>query len=144
MPRLRMFADSNVRLSLAVTLAATLLAGCASGSSGPRPGPSASASPTRSPLPTLAAGMTRFRGTVTDAATGRPLAGVCVVIGPRPDCLENMPHSDEDGTWLADLPVAGGLSWTFTFLKEGYAPGMVKATSDAPGTKTLDVQLTAN
>jgi hypothetical protein len=141
-----MFADSNVRLPVAVTLAAGLvLAGCGPAtSSGPPPSPAASARATRSPVPTLAEGMTRFSGTITDTATGRPIAGVCVVIGPRPDCLDNMPHSEEDGTWFADLPVAGGLSWTFTFLKDGYATTVVKATSDAPGKKTLDVRLSAN
>jgi len=85
--------------------------------------------------------MTRFKGTITDAGTGAPLEDVCVIIGPPVDCQDNFPHSDEKGLWLADLPVAGGLSWTFNFSKPGYELTIKKGVSSAPGEQIIDVQL---
>lgn len=85
--------------------------------------------------------MTRFQGTITDSATSQPLDDVCVIIGPPVDCQENFPHSDERGLWLVDLPVAGGLSWTFNFSKAGYVLTIKKGTSSAPGEQTIDVQM---
>jgi hypothetical protein len=86
--------------------------------------------------------MRRFTGHVTDASNGYALAGVCVIIGPPVDCTDNMPHSDENGSWFADLPVAaGGLLWTFNFVKDGYVTFVVKEVSDAPGEEKLDVTL---
>ncbi|GAC1698866.1 MAG: hypothetical protein NVS9B6_09650 [Candidatus Limnocylindrales bacterium] len=85
--------------------------------------------------------MTRFKGTVTDAATGKPLEDVCVIIGPPFGCQDNFPHTDDKGFWLADLPVAGGLSWTFNFSKDGYELTIKKGVSSAPGEQTIDAQL---
>lgn len=141
--------DSNGRRALVVTVALALaLAGCrpAAGQASPSVTavvtPTGSPGPTRTPVPTLAAEMTRFSGTIRDAANGNALAGVCVIIGPPAQCLENMPHSDEDGRWLADLPVAGGtLSWTFTFVKDGYALASATSTSDVAGEKQIDISL---
>jgi len=105
-------------------------------------GPSTSAKATRSPIPTRADGMTRFSGKIVDGKSGAPVANVCVIIGPPVDCAENMPHSDEDGSWFADLPVAGGgLSWTFNFVKSGYETDVVKLVSEGPGEKRVDVTL---
>jgi len=103
--------------------------------------PAATPKPTRTPIPALAEGMTRFKGTVTDAATGAPVEDVCVIIGPPVDCQDNFPHTDEKGLWLADLPVAGGLSWTFNFAKTGYELTIKKGVSSAPGEQTIDVKL---
>lgn len=93
-------------------------------------------------MPTLAADMTRFTGPITERKTGTPIPDVCVVIGPPLDCLDTMPHSDRDGIWFADLPVAGGLSWTFNFVKDGYLTEIIKSASDAPGEKQIVVVLT--
>lgn len=146
--------NTNGRRGLAVTLGIALLtAACAAPGATPSASPSASLAaaasgsptatpkPTRTPIPTLAEGMTRFKGTITDAGTGAPLEDVCVIIGPPVDCQDNFPHSDEKGLWLADLPVAGGLSWTFNFAKPGYELTIKKAVSSAPGEQTIDVQL---
>ena len=139
---LRTFADSNGGLALAVTLAVALaLTACGPAAVTAPPSPSARAAPTRSPTPTLGAGMTRFTGTITDAADGYILSGVCVIIGPTAACGENMAHSDADGVWLADLPVGDGLSWTFTFVKDGYLNRIATATSDAPGEKRINITL---
>ena len=75
------------------------------------------------------------------ALPGYPLEDVCVIIGPPVDCQENFPQSDEKGLWLADLPVAGGLSWTFNFSKPGYELAIKKATSSAPGEQIINVVL---
>ena len=64
-----------------------------------------------------------------------------MIIGPPVDCQENFPHSDAKGFWLADLPVAAGLSWTFNFSKVGYALTIRQGTSSAPGEQIIDVQL---
>lgn len=86
--------------------------------------------------------MTRFTGVVTDASTGHPVPGVCVLIGAFPDCLENMPHTDEAGRWFVDLPIgSNGFSWTFHFVKDGYGLAIAKAVSDTPGQKTIDIAL---
>ena len=147
-----MTANTNGPLRLAVTLAVGLLtAACAAPattlpSSSPTVSPTVAGSPrpTRTPIPSLAEGMTRFKGTVTDATTGKPLEDVCVIIGPPVDCQENFVHSDEKGLWLVDLPVGGGgLSWTFSFSKPGYALTAKMATSSAPGEQIIDVQLPA-
>lgn len=147
--------NTNRRRTLAVTLGIALLtAACAapaaSPSSSPSPtaslaaaaskAPTASPKPTRTPIPPLAEGMTRFKGTITDPGTGSALEDVCVIIGPPVDCQDNFPHSDEKGLWLADLPV-GGLSWTFNFSKSGYELTIKKGVSSAPGEQIIDVQL---
>ena len=149
--------NSNRRRTLVMTLGISLLTtACASPttpSASPSVGPTASPAvavsgsptatpkPTRTPIPTLADGFTRFKGTITDATTGTPVEDVCVIIGPPVDCQDNFPHSDEKGLWLADLPVASGLSWTFNFAKTGYELTIKKGVSSAPGEQTIDVQL---
>ena len=141
---------TNGRRALAVTLGIALLTGaCAAPAVGPSASPTATPSgsptaspkPTRTPIPPLAEGMTRFKGTITDATTGAPIEDVCVIIGPPVDCQDNFPHSDEKGLWLADLPVAGGLSWTFNFSKAGYELTIKKGVSSAPGEQTIDAKL---
>ncbi len=143
-----MITNNNGRYALAVTLGIGLLiAACAAPTASTSPtatpsgSPTASPKPTRTPIPSLAEGMTRFKGTITDANTGYPLEDVCVIIGPPVDCQENFPQSDEKGLWLADLPVAGGLSWTFNFSKPGYELAIKKATSSAPGEQIINVVL---
>ena len=151
--------NTNGRRTLAMTLGIALLtAACAAPATAPAsPSASATASaspvaaasasatptpkPTRTPIPSLAPDMTRFKGIVTDATTGKPVEDVCVIIGPPFGCQDNFPHTDEKGFWLADLPVAGGLSWTFNFSKEGYELTIKKGVSSAPGEQTIDAQL---
>ena len=147
----------NARRMLAVKIGIGLLALLTGACAGPATTPStsptaslaaapngsatASPKPTRTPIPPLAEGMTRFKGTITDASTGYSLEDVCVIIGPPVDCQENFPHSDAKGFWLADLPVAAGLTWTFNFSKVGYALTIRQGTSSAPGEQIIDVQL---
>jgi hypothetical protein len=146
--------NTGARRGLALTLGLGLLAAaCAAPVTTPSASPSASLAaaasgsptatpkPSRTPIPPLAEGMTRFKGTITDSTTGLPVEDVCVIIGPPVNCQDNFPHSDEKGLWLADLPVAGGLSWTFNFSKPGYALTIKKAVSSAPGEQTIDVLL---
>lgn len=135
-----MLGDATRRFFAFGYLAAVLLLGGCGPSAAT--GPSASAKATRTPIPTRADGMTRFTGKIVDGKSGAPVADVCVIIGPPVDCAENMPHSDEDGSWFADLPVAGGgLSWTFNFVKSGYETNIVKLVSEGPGEKRVDVTL---
>lgn len=150
--------NTNGRRGLAVTLGLGLLvAACAAPVTTPSPSPSVSPSPslaavpsgsptatpkpTRTAIPSLGEGMTRFRGTITEAGSGAPVEDVCVIIGPPVDCQDNFPRSDEKGLWVVDLPVAGGLSWTFNFSKPGYALAIKKGVSSAPGEQIIDVQL---
>ena len=148
--------NSNRRRKIFMTLGISLLtAACAAPAAAPSASPSPTASlaaaasasptatpkPTRTPIPTLAEAMTRFKGIVTDASIGAPLDDVCVIIGPPVDCQDNFPHTDDKGFWLADLPVAGGLSWTFNFSKDGYELTIKKGVSSAPGEQTIDAQL---
>jgi len=136
--RPRMVRDSaHQYIAFSCLAAVLLLAACGpTGATGP------SGSATHTPIPTRADGMTRFSGKIVDGKSGAPVADVCVIIGPPVDCAENMPHSGEDGSWFADLPVAGGgLSWTFNFVKSGYETNVVKVVSEGPGEKRIDVTL---
>lgn len=67
-------------------------------------------------------GSTRYQGIVTDAATGAPLAGVCVYAGPPSGCPSPSLLTDSAGRFAVDFPA--GLGFTFTFEKEGYLPAL--------------------
>ena len=80
-------------------------------------------------------------GHVTDASTGAPLAGACVVIGPAIPCQPNFPHADATGFYTVDLPAAT-LSWTFNFQNCDYATQAKTRTISA--NTTLDAALVRN
>ncbi|GAC1698861.1 MAG: hypothetical protein NVS9B6_09620 [Candidatus Limnocylindrales bacterium] len=103
--------------------------------------PTASPTPTPTPRPTIAtasptaapivianasgpipSGSTRYQGTVTDGATGAPLAGVCVYAGPPAGCPSPSLLTDAAGRFAVDFPA--GLGFTFTFEKDGYVPAL--------------------
>ena len=95
----------------------------------PTPRPTATAVPTPEPPITIAnasgpvpPGSTRYQGTVTDAATGAPLAGVCVYAGPPAGCPSPSLLTDASGRYAVDFPA--GLGFSFTFDKDGYLPAL--------------------
>jgi len=99
-------------------VAALLLYAIASAVAGPKVAVS-SPSPvaTATPIGTLAPGMWRLDGIVTDEA-GKPLQGVCVGIGPA-ICTDVNPRTDSDGKWFLDIPKAA-VDYEFHFTKVGY------------------------
>ena len=80
-------------------------------------------------------------GQVTDASTGAPLAGACIVIGPAVPCAPNFPHADATGFYTVDLPAAT-LSWTFNFQNCDYATQAKTRTISA--NTTIDAALVRN
>ena len=80
-------------------------------------------------------------GHVTDASTGSPLAGACIVIGPAVPCQPNFPHADATGFYTVDLPAAT-LSWTFNFSNCDYATQAKDRTIS--GNTTIDAALVRN
>lgn len=136
---------SRARVTMMLALAC-LFASCAAVTNGPPAGtgtPTASASPspyvTSSPPASIAPGFTRFDGTVTDSATGKPLADACVVIATGGSCQPASPRTDSNGFWWIELP--SGVEWDFTWSKDGYAPSTKHLRSD-PGEQKLEVALT--
>jgi hypothetical protein len=80
-------------------------------------------------------------GHVTDVATGQPLAGACVIIGPVVPCAPNFPHTDATGAYSVDLPAAS-LTWTFNFTACDYA--VTTKNVSVNGNTTVDAALTRN
>ena len=76
------------------------------------PPPPASATPTPSPQP----GLWRVEGYVVDE-TGKPLQGVCVVVGPR-GCQRYSPHTDERGHYFLDVAARNDIHTAFDFYFE--------------------------
>ena len=68
----------------------------------------------------MAAGSTRYSGTVTDATTGAPIRGVCVYAGPPAGCPAPSVVTDAGGSWAIDFP--SGFGFTFNFEHPAYAP----------------------
>jgi hypothetical protein len=66
----------------------------------------------------VAAGQTRYSGTVTDAANGAPIAGVCVYAGPPAGCPSPSLVTDAAGRWAIDFP--SGFSFSFNFEHPAY------------------------
>ena len=68
---------------------------------------------------------TRYSGKVTDAATGAPLAGVCVYAGPASGCPVPNLNTDANGNWAFDFP--SGSTWLFNFQHPLYASQLQKS-----------------
>lgn len=93
------------------------------------------------PAPAVAAAPYTVSGHVSDVATGLPLVGACVVIGPLFPCAPNFPHTDANGHYSVDLPGVQ-LSWTFHFTACDYA--VATKTVQPTGNTTVDAVLTRN
>ena len=93
------------------------------------------------PAPALAATAYTVSGHVTDVATGLPLSGACVIIGPLVPCAPNFPHTDSTGFYTVDLPPAQ-LTWTFNFTACDYA--VTTKNVFVSGNRTLDATLARN
>lgn len=82
-----------------------------------------------------------FNIVVFDASTGRPLNGVCVVVGTA-SCVPGAPHTDASGRWSADIPVtAATTDWDMSFIKTGYVTLKRKLQLVAGGTVTYQIFL---
>jgi hypothetical protein len=88
------------------------------------------ATPTPYPPPTVE-GLWRIEGTVIDE-TSTPIEGVCLAIGPV-GCQPVSPHSDKDGKFYFDLPVAS-VDYDFHFTKPGYQQLDVRIHPTGPST----------
>jgi len=82
------------------------------------------------PGPTVPAGHWRWVGDVIDQ-DGKPLAGVCVHIGPG-DCQFNSIRTDEKGKWVIDFPQVD-VQYDFHFVKDGYQKVDYTIRTQAPG-----------
>jgi hypothetical protein len=97
--------------------------------SGTDPSPTPTATP---PVPPP--GFTRLNIIVLDATTGRPVPGVCVVIGTT-NCGPSAPHTDRNGRWSADVAASSASTlWDMYFIKDGYITQFRKIT--LPGGRT--------
>jgi hypothetical protein len=99
---------------------------------------------TGSPLPTIGEGNGRFIGRVTDAKTGKPIEGVCVIIAVGRACQPNFKRTDANGVWWVDLPVGpDGIFWDVIFEKDGYQSERRRIKSQpGVGVQVVEVQLT--
>ena len=86
--------------------------------------------PTPYPPPTVE-GLWRIEGTVIDE-NNQPIEGVCLAIGPV-GCQKVSPHSDKDGKFYFDLPVAN-VDYDFHFTKAGYQQLDVRIHPTGPST----------
>ena len=86
--------------------------------------------PTPYPPPTVE-GLWRIEGTIIDE-TSKPIEGVCLAIGPV-GCQPVSPHSDKDGKFYFDLPVAN-VDYDFHFTKPGYQQFDVRIHPTGPST----------
>jgi hypothetical protein len=72
----------------------------------------------------------RWTGSVIDQ-DGKPLAGVCVHIGPG-DCRFNSIRTDESGKWVIDFPQVD-VQYDFHFVKDGYQRVDLSIRTQGPG-----------
>jgi hypothetical protein len=91
-----------------------------SGGTGNRtPSPTPTPAPTATP-PAPLAGFSRLNVIVYDNTTGRPLEGVCIVIGTA-NCGASAPHTDVNGRWSADVAASSASTlWDLYFIRTGY------------------------
>ncbi len=97
------------------------------------PPPSGSVGGIPSSTGPVADGYIRYGGTVLDAVTNAPIAGVCVYAGPPTGCPSPGLATDANGQWAFDFP--SGPSWAFNFEHLGHLPAQ-----QLTGT-TIDVRL---
>src|SRR5258706_7951616 len=69
-------------------------------------------------------------GHVTDATTGLPIEGVCIIVGPPAACPPTAPTTNASGNWTTQL--INGSDWDVWYYKTGYA--LVKDTIPASNT----------
>lgn len=97
------------------------LGGGGSGGGGgivPKPTPTPTPVPVTTP-PVPPPGFGRFNIIVYDASTGRPVPGVCVIVGSQ--VCGYASYTDGSGRWSADIPVtAGATYWDVRFVRDGY------------------------
>jgi len=117
----RLWATTIILLLIAVPLAVAVY-----GSSLGAPKPT----PTPYPPPTVE-GLWRIEGHVADEQ-GKPIEGVCLAIGPV-GCQPVSPHSDKDGNFYFDLPIAS-VDYDLHFTKLGYQQLDVRIHPQAPST----------
>ena len=118
--------------------------GNGSGGNGTGGSPAPAPTATRTPAPTFAAcfvsiprGFARLCGAVTDARSGRGIAGVCVSLGP---CTDQSTRTDPNGRWTFALPVGNGtLQWGLEFRVAGYRTASFTQTS-RPGFISIPTQ----
>jgi hypothetical protein len=91
------------------------------------------------PGPTVPAGHWRWLGSVIDQDS-KPLAGVCVHIGPG-DCQFNSVRSDDQGKFVIDFPQVD-VQYDFHFVKDGYQKVDVSIRTQGPG--SLPVRMIPN
>lgn len=98
----------------------------------PPSSPTATVSPPATPPP-VAPGYSRLIVLVVDAATQRPVANACIVIG-APDCGPTRPHTNSLGLWWIDFPTGlmSGAQWQVAIVKDGY--GTLNAVVTTTGT----------
>lgn len=101
--------------------------------------PVASTAPPATPTPTPDPAIWRFEGVVVDAS-GHPLEGVCVVIGPL-GCSPHSVHTDARGVYFFDVPQKPAIEYDLTFEKDGYVPVLYRAEPSGP--TVFNVVLTA-
>lgn len=109
----------GVIIALVVGLAGVLVVGVLAGTG--RVTIPGVARPSPSPSPTYDhSAFWLVQGQVLDAATERPIEGVCVIIGPVFPCQPNMPHTDGNGKWSVELPNSVQVAYDFHFVRDGY------------------------
>jgi hypothetical protein len=88
--------------------------------------------PTPTPYPPATVeGLWRIEGTIIDESQ-KPIEGVCLAIGPV-GCQPVSPHSDRDGKFYFDLPVAN-VDYDLHFTKPGYQQLTVRIHPNGPST----------
>ena len=102
--------------------------------------PSSSPAPTATP-PVPPPGYSRLNVIVYDATSGRPLPGVCIIIGTL-SCGPSQPHTDENGRWSADVAASSAKTlWDLYFFKTGYLTQFRQITLPGGATRTYAIFL---
>jgi len=132
-------------MPLALALVAGVVAACSpSGAAKPSPStapvaiePTAATPPAEgtpfhllTPGPTVPVGHWRWTGRVIDQDS-KPLAGVCVHIGPG-DCQFNSIRTDDLGKWVIDFPQVD-VQYDFHFVKDGFQKVDQSIHTQGPG-----------
>ena len=96
--------------------------------------------PTATP-PVPPPGYSRLNVIVYDATNGRPLPGVCIIIGTL-NCGPTAPHTDQNGRWSADVAASSNSTlWDLYFIKQGYSTQFRQITLPGGQTRTYAIYL---